>query len=106
MRRICSSTVGPPASSRCIRTWTGRRTSGSSWTTTRPPTYTNGTGAICISRPKNWSRWKVPNRERKPAVEIVGVIATTFVVVLVAMGLYLGLRSVPDLRRYLRIRRM
>jgi len=36
----------------------------------------------------------------------VGVIATTVVGVLVAAGLYIGARSIPDLRRYLRIRHM
>lgn len=36
----------------------------------------------------------------------VGVIATAVVAVLVAAGLYVGVRSVPDLRRYLRIRHM
>lgn len=39
-------------------------------------------------------------------METVGVIATAAVAVLAAAGVYLGVRSVPDLRRYLRIRHM
>lgn len=39
-------------------------------------------------------------------METVGVIATAVVAVLAAVGLYLGVRSVPDLRRYLKIRQM
>lgn len=36
----------------------------------------------------------------------MGVISTAVVAVLAAAGLYVGVRSIPDLRRYLRIRQM
>lgn len=39
-------------------------------------------------------------------MQTVGVISTAVVAVLAAAGIYLGVRSVPDLRRYLRIRHM
>ncbi|WP_442790701.1 DUF6893 family small protein [Nocardia sp. NBC_01329] len=39
-------------------------------------------------------------------MQTVGVIATAVAAVLAAAGVYLGVRSVPDLRRYLRIRHM
>ncbi|BDT98715.1 MULTISPECIES: DUF6893 family small protein [Nocardia] len=39
-------------------------------------------------------------------METVGVVSTTVVAVLVAAGVYLGVRSIPDLRRYLKIRHM
>lgn len=39
-------------------------------------------------------------------METVGVIATAVVAVLAAAGVYVGLRSIPDLRRYLKIRHM
>ncbi|MGK8491082.1 DUF6893 family small protein [Nocardia asiatica] len=82
------------------------RTSGSCSTTTPRPNCTNGTAATCISRPTNWSRSTAPRSERKSAMETVGVVSTTVVAVLVAAGLYLGVRSIPDLRRYLKIRHM
>ncbi|WP_406279943.1 DUF6893 family small protein [Nocardia sp. NBC_00881] len=39
-------------------------------------------------------------------MEAVGVISTSIVAVLAAVGLYLGVRSIPDIRRYLKIRQM
>jgi hypothetical protein len=36
----------------------------------------------------------------------VGVIATGVVALIVVGGAYLGLRSIPDIRRYLKIRHM
>ncbi|MFB7719594.1 MULTISPECIES: DUF6893 family small protein [unclassified Nocardia] len=39
-------------------------------------------------------------------MEAVGVIATVVVGVVVVAGLYVGVRSIPDLRRYLKIRHM
>lgn len=36
----------------------------------------------------------------------VGWVATGVVGVIVAGGLYIGVRSIPDMRRYLRIRNM
>lgn len=39
-------------------------------------------------------------------METVGVIATVVVAVVVAGCAVVGLRSIPDLRRYLRIRHM
>lgn len=36
----------------------------------------------------------------------MGTIATAIVAVVVAIGVYIGVRSIPDVRRYLRIRRM
>ncbi|WP_441948281.1 DUF6893 family small protein [Nocardia sp. 2TAF39] len=39
-------------------------------------------------------------------MESVGVISTAVVAVLAAAGLYLGLRAIPDIRRYLKIRHM
>ncbi|WP_442791041.1 DUF6893 family small protein [Nocardia sp. NBC_01327] len=36
----------------------------------------------------------------------MGVIATVVVGVVVVAGLYLGVRSIPDVRRYLKIRHM
>ncbi|WP_085999049.1 DUF6893 family small protein [Nocardia higoensis] len=36
----------------------------------------------------------------------VGAIATGIVAVVAAIGVYIGIRSVPDMRRYLRIRHM
>ncbi|WP_435824527.1 DUF6893 family small protein [Nocardia rhamnosiphila] len=39
-------------------------------------------------------------------MQTVGVVSTAVVAVLAAVGVYLGVRSVPDLRRYLKIRHM
>ncbi|MGW6375183.1 DUF6893 family small protein [Rhodococcus sp. NPDC055112] len=39
-------------------------------------------------------------------METVGQIATVLVVALVAVGVIVGVRSVPDVRRYLRMRHM
>jgi hypothetical protein len=39
-------------------------------------------------------------------METVGVIATGVVVLIVVGGAYVGLRSIPDIRRYLKIRHM
>ncbi|WP_040790587.1 DUF6893 family small protein [Nocardia paucivorans] len=39
-------------------------------------------------------------------MQTVGVISTAVVAVLAAVGLYVGVRSIPDLRRYLRMRQM
>lgn len=39
-------------------------------------------------------------------MEVMGVIATVVVGVVVVAGLYLGVRSIPDVRRYLKIRHM
>ncbi|WP_086008986.1 DUF6893 family small protein [Nocardia brevicatena] len=39
-------------------------------------------------------------------MQTMGVISTAVVAVLVAAGLYVGVRSIPDLRRYLKIRQM
>ncbi|NIH95612.1 DUF6893 family small protein [Mycolicibacterium fluoranthenivorans] len=39
-------------------------------------------------------------------MEVVGWVAVTVAVVVVVAGVVLGLRSIPDARRYLRMRRM
>ncbi|WP_375336038.1 hypothetical protein [Nocardia sp. SYP-A9097] len=39
-------------------------------------------------------------------MEAVGVIATVVFGVVVVAGLYVGVRSIPDVRRYLKIRHM
>ncbi|MFE7799744.1 DUF6893 family small protein [Nocardia sp. NPDC057440] len=39
-------------------------------------------------------------------METVGLIATGVVALIVVGGLYLGVRSIPDLRRYFKIRHM
>ncbi|WP_372465832.1 DUF6893 family small protein [Nocardia spumae] len=39
-------------------------------------------------------------------MEIVGMVALAVVAVAVAVAAVVGLRSIPDMRRYLRIRRM
>ncbi|SCX15716.1 MULTISPECIES: DUF6893 family small protein [Mycobacteriaceae] len=39
-------------------------------------------------------------------MEVVGWVAVTAAVVVVVAGVVLGLRSIPDARRYLRMRRM
>lgn len=39
-------------------------------------------------------------------MDTIGWIATGIVGVLVVGGLYVGVRSIPDMRRYLRIRNM
>ncbi len=39
-------------------------------------------------------------------MEVVGWVATGLVGVIVVGGLYIGVRSIPDMRRYLRIRNM
>ncbi|WP_442943819.1 DUF6893 family small protein [Nocardia sp. NBC_00508] len=39
-------------------------------------------------------------------MEAVGVVSTAIVAVLAGVGLYLGVRAIPDLRRYLKIRHM
>lgn len=39
-------------------------------------------------------------------MQTVGVISTAVVAALAVAGLYVGVRSIPDLRRYLRIRQM
>ncbi|MFQ6330887.1 MULTISPECIES: DUF6893 family small protein [unclassified Nocardia] len=39
-------------------------------------------------------------------METVGLIATGVVALIVVGGLYLGVRSIPDLKRYLKIRHM
>ncbi|SEL03149.1 MULTISPECIES: DUF6893 family small protein [Rhodococcus] len=39
-------------------------------------------------------------------METMGQIATVIVVALVAAGVIVGVRSVPDIRRYLRMRHM
>ncbi|MFI6168552.1 DUF6893 family small protein [Nocardia sp. NPDC051052] len=39
-------------------------------------------------------------------MEIVGIIATAVVAVIVLAAAYVGVRSIPDLRRYLKIRHM
>ena len=39
-------------------------------------------------------------------METVGVIATGVVALIVVSGLYLGVRSISDIKRYLKIRHM
>jgi hypothetical protein len=39
-------------------------------------------------------------------MEIVGQIALVIVAFVVLIGLYFGLRSIPDIRRYMKIRSM
>lgn len=39
-------------------------------------------------------------------MDVVGWVATGVVGVIVVGGLYIGVRSIPDMRRYLRIRNM
>lgn len=39
-------------------------------------------------------------------MEVVGWVAAGVVGVVVVGGLYIGVRSIPDMRRYLRIRNM
>lgn len=39
-------------------------------------------------------------------MEVVGVIAIAVVAVVVVGGAYVGVRSIPDLRRYMKIRHM
>jgi hypothetical protein len=39
-------------------------------------------------------------------MQAVGVTATVIAGVVVLGGLYLGIRAVPDMRRYMKIRRM
>jgi hypothetical protein len=39
-------------------------------------------------------------------MDVVGWVATAVVGVIVVGGLYVGVRSIPDMRRYLRIRNM
>lgn len=36
----------------------------------------------------------------------IGILATVLVAAVVAVGAYEGVRSIPDIQRYLRIRRM
>lgn len=45
-------------------------------------------------------------RKGRPIMATVGAIATAIVAVVAAIGVYIGVRSVPDMRRYLRMRRM
>ena len=47
------------------------------------------------------------NAERRETeMEVVGWVAVTAAVVVVIGGAVIGLRSIPDARRYLRMRRM
>lgn len=39
-------------------------------------------------------------------MRVIGIITTIVVAVLVLVALFVGLRSIPDLKRYLAIRRM
>jgi hypothetical protein len=39
-------------------------------------------------------------------VKIVGEIALIIVALFILIGLYVGLRSIPDIRRYMKIRSM
>ncbi|WP_433623713.1 DUF6893 family small protein [Nocardia sp. CA-120079] len=39
-------------------------------------------------------------------MQAVGVVSTAVVGVIVVIGAYLGIRSIPDLRRYMKIRHM
>jgi Family of unknown function (DUF6893) len=39
-------------------------------------------------------------------MQAVGIAATVIVVLVIVAGVVIGVRSVPDVRRYLRIRRM
>ncbi|WP_433599302.1 DUF6893 family small protein [Nocardia sp. CA-135953] len=39
-------------------------------------------------------------------MQAVGVVSTAVVGVIVVVGAYLGIRSIPDLRRYMKIRHM
>ncbi|MFI7665633.1 MULTISPECIES: DUF6893 family small protein [Nocardia] len=39
-------------------------------------------------------------------MEVVGVVAIAVVAVIVVGGAYVGIRSIPDLRRYMKIRHM
>ncbi|MGW0004948.1 DUF6893 family small protein [Nocardia grenadensis] len=39
-------------------------------------------------------------------MQVVGVVATAVVVAVAAAGVVIGIRSIPDLRRYLKIRHM
>ncbi|MFF3567300.1 DUF6893 family small protein [Nocardia jiangxiensis] len=39
-------------------------------------------------------------------MEVMGIILTVIIVVAVLLAAAIGLRSVPDMRRYLRMRRM
>jgi hypothetical protein len=40
------------------------------------------------------------------AIDVVGWVATGVVAVVVVTGVLVGVRSIPDVRRYLRIRNM
>ena len=40
------------------------------------------------------------------AMSVVGWVALAIVAILLLVGLWIGLRSIPDARRYLRIRHM
>ncbi|WP_405165721.1 DUF6893 family small protein [Nocardia sp. NBC_01499] len=44
--------------------------------------------------------------EGRSDMEIVGIVATAVVAVIVVGAAYVGVRSIPDLRRYLKIRHM
>lgn len=39
-------------------------------------------------------------------MRVIGIITTAVVAVIVLLALFVGLRSLPDLKRYLAIRRM
>jgi hypothetical protein len=39
-------------------------------------------------------------------MRVIGIITTSVVALVVAVGAAIGVRSIPDLRRYLRIRSM
>jgi hypothetical protein len=39
-------------------------------------------------------------------MRVIGIIATSVVAVVVVVGAAIGVRSIPDLRRYLRMRSM
>lgn len=45
-------------------------------------------------------------RERKPEMEQIGWAATIVVAALAVAAVVVGVRSVPDIKRYLRMRRM
>ena len=47
-----------------------------------------------------------PKEERGPAMRTIGIITTGFVGLAALLGAAIGIRSVPDVKRYLRIRSM
>ena len=106
--RTSSSPAARHGSPRYIRTSTATPTSRWSSRTTRPPSCMTGTAAISYFAPEEVEPLgtEQPEPGREAEMEVIGWIATIAVALVVLAGVLIGVRSIPDIQRYMRMRHM